>query len=123
MLPLQYIVDENISPDLLRAIRKSAGELGMSIDVVRVGDMADLPSGSADPDILIWAEREDRVLVSFDHNSLPDHLRDHLAAGRHSPGIFIIDPRRSAGEIAELLAVGAGASEEDEWRDPVEWIK
>jgi hypothetical protein len=70
---------------------------------MRVGDPADLPLGSGDPALLLWAEREQRILVKHDPDTMPRHLADHLAAGRHSSGVFMIRPHRTLPQILSFL--------------------
>ena len=91
------------------------------IDVVRVGNPFDLPLGTPDPAILIWAEREASVLVTGGKQSMPGHLRSHLHAGQHSPGIFVI---RSQSTIPQLVifASGANSSDPSEWADLITYI-
>jgi len=90
--------------------------------MVQVGDPPDLPRGSEDPDILIWAEREDRILVSSDLSTLPNFLSDHLQAGRHSPGVFLIRRGTTLKEGVESLMLAAYASEPWEWKDRCQFI-
>jgi len=91
-MSIQFLFDENLRGPLWQAVQRhnSAGDL--PLDVERVGEPPDLPLGSLDPMILEWCQREDRILVSFDHATLPGHLGNHLAQGGHSPGIFLIRP-------------------------------
>jgi len=89
--------------------------------VVRVGDPPDLPCGSLDPDILIWAEREGRILISADKSTMPGHMIDHLAAGRHSPGVIILRSRTLAAATSDLVAI-AYCSGPDEWLDMVRYF-
>jgi hypothetical protein len=63
--PLRYLLDENLRGRLWQAIGVHNQTGAYPIDVVRVGDPPDLPLGSLDPDILLWAEREGRILVSL----------------------------------------------------------
>jgi hypothetical protein len=79
-----------------------------------------LPLGTSDAELLLWTEAEDRILVSFDKRTLPDHLADHLTAGHHCPGIFMVSPSHRPVETLEFLVLAAHASEPAEWRD---WIK
>jgi len=65
------------------------------VDVTRVGDPADLPLGTQDPDLLLWAEREQRVVVTMDRQTMLGHLAAHLQSGHHSPGVFLLRPRHS----------------------------
>jgi len=53
---------------------------------------------------------------------MPKHLADHLAQGRHSPGILVIDPNQSIGQLIEELITIAGASDEDEYQDRIEYL-
>lgn len=45
------------------------------LDVLRVGDIPELPLAVDDPDILMWAEREERILVTEDRHTMANHLR------------------------------------------------
>jgi len=77
-MPLRFVLDEIQRGLLWRAVIRHNQAGVCPLDVVRVGDLPDLPLGSADPDILLWCEREDRILVSFDKATLAGHLANHL---------------------------------------------
>lgn len=94
----------------------------LTVDVVPVGEPPDLPLGSQDPDILLWAEREGRILVSHDLSTLPAFLADHLRAGHHSPGIFLIRRGASLQEVVDFLVLVAHASEPWEWANRYQFI-
>ena len=118
-MALRYVLDEHLRGLLWNAIRHHNSAGINPIDVARVGDPADLPRGTKDPSLLLWAEREDRVVVSLDRRTMPGHLSSHLAAGRHSPGIIILDPSYSLGELVFYLVLTAYACGPDELRDQV----
>ena len=82
----------------------------------------DLPLGSTDPDILLWCEREDRILVSFDKTTLAGHLNNHLQSGHHSPGIFLLRRASRLSQVVAHLALVAHASDAWEWQDRIEFI-
>jgi hypothetical protein len=65
------------------------------------------PPGSTDPDILAWAEREGRLLVSGDRKTLLAHFADHLRAGRHSPGLFLLRPLSPLPQLVDFLVAAA----------------
>lgn len=48
------------------------------------------------------------------------HLSDHLAAGNHCPGIFMVSTASTPVRVGEFLVLAAYASEPVEWLD---WIK
>jgi hypothetical protein len=120
-MPLRYLFDEHLRGTLPEAVSRRAWRLGYSVDVVQVGDAADLPLGTQDPEMLRWAEAESRVIVSLDSRTLPGHLASHLAAGRHSPGVFIA--RRPLNvALAEWLVLLAFATEPGDWADRVTFV-
>ena len=92
------------------------------MDIVRVGDPTDLPLGTEDPEILLWAEREEQQLATHDPDTMPRHLADHLAAGHHSPGIFMIRPQSTLPQVVGFLRDAAYASKPEEWRDRIQFI-
>src|SRR5713101_7637905 len=92
-MPLRYVLDEQLRGPLWQAVQShNAGGVDR-LDAVRVGDSLDLPLGTSDPALLLWAEREGRTIVSWDRSSMPGHLAAHLRAGHHCAGVFILRPR------------------------------
>ena len=71
--------------------------------------------GTLDPDILCWCERNGFVFVTNNRRTMPQHLTDHLSAGGHVLGIFIINLDMRMGPILEELILIAGAAHEDEY--------
>jgi Domain of unknown function (DUF5615) len=115
-MPLRYVLDEHLRGPLWRAIQSHNSAGVYPLDVVRVGDPIDLPLGTDDPTLLSWAEREQRILVTFDPDTMPLHLADHLAAGLHSSGVFMIRPRSALPQLVGFLRDAAYASEPAEWQ-------
>jgi hypothetical protein len=121
-MALTYLLDENERGLLWRAVQRH-NILGVDLlDVVRVGDFSDLPLRSVDPVILLWCEAHDRILVSRDKKTLASHLAAHLAAGRHSPGIFLSRQHASIHVIVDFLAEAAQSSLPVERHDRIEYI-
>jgi hypothetical protein len=114
---ISFVLDEQLRGQLWVYVEQHNLAGVHPIDVTRVGDPLDLPLGTADPDILIWAERTGRIVVSADVTTMPGHFRHHLSSGRHSPGLFLLRARASAVDIADFLAVTTYASDPDDWVD------
>jgi hypothetical protein len=74
-------------------------------------------TGLADPEILEFAAGEGRILVSHDRRTIIHHFRNHLAARKSSPGVFLVPQSAPLGPIAEVLVVVWAVSEAEEWRD------
>ena len=89
---------------------------------MRVGDLPELPLGADDTMILLWAESASQILISEVKHTLPNHLQNHLAAGHHSPGVFLVRPAISLSDLIEYLALVAHLTEPFEWQDRVTFI-
>jgi hypothetical protein len=116
-MPLAYVLDEHLRGPLWNAVQAHNGRGANLIDVIRVGDPADLPLGSTDPAILAWAERGGRIIVSCDEATMKTHLAEHVRAGNHSPGVFLVRKGSALPDVVLFLVAAAYASDPAEWRD------
>ena len=121
-MPLAFTLDEHLTGPLWSAIQRHNHSGGPFIDAVRVGDPPDLPGGSKDPDILRWCEREGRLLLTFDRNTMPRHLADHLQAGHHSPGVVILLEGYGLPDLINALELTAYAGFPDDYRDQIRYL-
>lgn len=120
---IRYILDQNVSEAVDEAVRSwNADRKGPPVDTVRVGRLPDLPFGSVDPDILRWAERHGRVVITNDLKTMPGHLADHLAAGGHSPGVFCVRRGTGPGDVAFELAMISDAGDPADYIDAITFI-
>ena len=113
-LLLDEIVDPLYRHELLRR--------EPSLVVWRVGDISAPPDSTLDPDILIWCEQNAFILMTNNRKSMPLHLQNHLAQGRHVPGILVLNPKMSVRETLEELVLICGASEEKEYQDCISFL-
>ena len=117
-MKIRYLLDENLWPQLKSAVQSLQPE----IDILRVGD-ADAPClGTLDPEILLYVETAQRLLVTANRSSMPAHLEHHWTLGKHIWGICWIRPQASLRELAEELCLIWGASTAAEWLDRLDWI-
>ena len=113
MSQIKYLLDEHVNPHYKHGLQRRRPE----IIVWCIGDPGAPDKSTLDPDILIWCEERDFILVTNNRSSMPVHLRDHLASGRHCPGIFVINMRLSMGAIIDELELIWQGSELAEYRD------
>lgn len=99
MSKVRYLLDENVN----RAVQRQLSRLAEGIEVLAIGDPEAPPKGSSDPEILEWIERHGYILVTENRRTIPMHLREHWAKGRHVPGIFFLRPFASLSAIIEDL--------------------
>ncbi len=118
-MPIQFLIDEDMPRAVYHAIIRHNQKTRDTIEALCVGQVTAPPKGTSDPDLLIWTEEEGRILVSYDKRTLPEHFAKHIAAGLHTPGIFIFKLHHSFPFIVEFLATIAHASTADEWLDRI----
>lgn len=75
--------------------------------------------GTLEPNILVWLEEEQYLLVTRNRRSMPVHLRDHPAMGRHIPGIITMRPEASLGYVIDDLILIWHLAEPDEYQDQI----
>ena len=121
-MAIRFVFDEHFRNIFLKAVRRHNAAGGRPLAATEVGEPADLPRGLPDPDVLIWAEANGHILVTFDEDTMIGHLADHLAAGRHSPGIMIVRRGFSLGAIIDYLVLATYAGVPADFADRVTFV-
>ena len=114
-MTLQYLLDENVDPSYKAQLHRRNPNIVMWV----VGEPGVPARGTLDPEILLWCEEHNFLLVTNNRTSMPVHLTDHIAEGRHVPGIFILNPKLSMGQNIEELILIAEGSFDDEYQDQI----
>lgn len=117
-MTLNYLIDENVDPVYTIQLRR----LKPDLFVMAVGDLTTPQKGTLDPEILLWCEENNFVLVTNNRKSMPVNLEDHVAHKHHIPGIFILSPKLSVGENLEQLVLIAEGSLDNEYQDRIEFL-
>jgi len=97
---VRLAVDECVDNDIVRGVLRSHPTL----DVLRVQDVG--LSGASDREVLAWAAREQRILVTHDVGTMVRTAYDRTTRGEGMPGVVAIRakaPIRAA--IEDLLLV------------------
>jgi hypothetical protein len=115
---IKYLLDEHVNPRLRKALKSSAPD----IVVWRVGNAGAPAYGTPDPELLKWCAAHDFVLVTNNRASMPVHLREHLAADRRLPGIFVLNPHMTLGETADELILIWSASQAGDYSDQLRYL-
>jgi hypothetical protein len=113
-----WLLDENVGPNLRQALHDVFPEMTVWI----VGDPGTPDYGTRDPAILQWCDENYFALVTNNRSTMPVHLQNHIAAGGHIPGIFILHPEMSMGETVDDLALIWDAAEPDEFLDQIVYL-
>jgi hypothetical protein len=105
---LRLASDADVHGDILRGLLRRLA----TIDLVRVQDA--LAEGTRDPEVLAWAARENRVLITNDRNTMVGCARGRVAAGEAVPGVIVTTNRQSIGSaIDDILLIAELMTEEE----------
>lgn len=110
---LKLVSDENFNGDILRGLYRRHPE----IDVVRVQDVG--LDGVPDPDILEWASRENRILLTHDRETMPNFAHERVKAGQPMPGLFLVSNVMPLGQAIEEILLAHDCLSEEECRNLV----
>ena len=115
---IRFLLDENLTPRYRTALLQREPQL-----VVWYVGLPSAPAkGTKDPEILTWCELNNFILVTNNRRSMPVHLQEHLADGRHIPGILVIGEQMSIGAVVEELLLIAAVMLADEFQDQIVYL-
>lgn len=112
----RLVADENFNNDVVRGLLRRQ----RSLDIVRVQDVG--LSGADDPDILAWAAREQRILLTHDAQTITEYAYQREQAGERMPGVVEVGRRVSVGDAIEDLLLFVECSLEGEWEGRIVYL-
>ena len=110
-----FLLDEHVPP----FIQAQLARMEPNLRVYAINDGNAPVRGTLDPDILIWIETHDCLLVTNNRASMPGHLADHLARGLHIPGIIQLPRHMNVGAILDDLWLIWAAAQPGEFQDQI----
>jgi predicted nuclease of predicted toxin-antitoxin system len=113
---LRLAADENFNNDIVRGLRRKRPDL----DIVRVQEAG--LSGAVDPDVLEWAARESRILLTHDASTMTRYAYERVAVGLPMPGVFQLSRGISLTLVIEDILLIAECSIEGEWEGQVRYL-
>ena len=115
-MTLRFATDENFDNRILRGLQRLKSDL----DIVRIQDTE--MSGAADPDLLEWLAKEERILLTHDVETMVGFAYERVANGQSMPGVFEIRDTVPVGVALHDLELVIETSDGDEWKDKVTYI-
>jgi predicted nuclease of predicted toxin-antitoxin system len=101
---MRLLVDENFHGDVLRGLLRVEPRL----DIVRVQDTEIYQA--ADPVVLEWAAKEDRILLTHDVKTMTKYTYDRIQAGLPMPGVIELRDNLPIGQAIEEIMIVLFAS-------------
>ncbi len=101
-MTIRFLLDEHIDHVIRRELLRREPE----IDIKAIGEANTPVRSTPDPELLVWCEKNAYILITNNRRTMPKHLKDHFSAGHQTPGILILKPSITLGQlITELLAI------------------
>lgn len=113
---MRFLADENFNGKILDGLRQAAPD----IDVVRAQDTEIYQAN--DPDLLEWAARDSRILLTHDVQTIPGFVYDRVRQGLVMPGVIVASGTVPIGQAIEELAIMIGASTADEFENKIKYV-
>lgn len=105
---IRFATDQDFNARIVTGLRRRVPE----VDVVSVRDVG--LARAPDPEVLEWAAREQRVLLSHDVNTVVGFAAERLRRGDHHAGLVKVPQTLAIGRaIEDLVLVTKAASAED----------
>jgi hypothetical protein len=106
---LRLATDEDFNNRILRGLlRRRPG-----LDILRAQDAGLI--GKGDAEVLEWAAREGRVLLTHDVTTMKKYVDERIDAGLPMPGVFEVSQQTPIVQAIEDILLLAECSLEDEW--------
>ncbi len=117
-MKIKYLIDENLSPLYKEGLLRHLPNL----TVITIGDPNAPPKSTLDPEILIWCQKNDFIIVTNNRTSMPVHLAEHLKQYDYCCGIFVLRKKFTIGEIINNLVLIAQTSDAERYRNFISYI-
>lgn len=114
LIPLA--ADEDFDNRVVRGVLREEPD----VDIVRVQDAG--LSGHDDPDVLRWAESEERVLLSHDTNTMTKYAYQRIKEGKPMPGLWVVPRDLQLGDVITDVCIVATLSNKGEYDSQVRYL-
>lgn len=102
---IRFLADADFNKKIVRGVLKQAPEIDFKV----TPELKGLP----DPQVLAYAARDGRTLVTHDRRTMPVHFGEFIQT-QNSPGIFLISQKISIRRAIDELILFWDASEAEE---------
>jgi hypothetical protein len=113
---LSLLIDQDFNQDILRGLVRRIPDLD-SVTAYEVG-----LSEAMDPELLAWAAKEGRVLVSHDRTTMPNHAAELMEEGKNIAGVIIVPRRLSLSHVIDELEIIVTCSDVHEWENIIRYL-
>lgn len=106
---LRLLIDQDLDHDILRGLIRRIPQLD-AVTAFEIGLWK-----ATDPQLLIWAAEEGRILITHDRKTMPGHAADLMGQDRDIAGLFVVPRSIPLQAVIADLELMISCSENAEW--------
>ena len=112
-----FLADEGFNYDIVQGLQAQMP----GIDLIRVQDVG--IEGTSDPDVLEWAAREGRVVLTSDKRTMKPDAEVRLRNGLPMPGLVVLHQDVPIGNSINGLLDMIQNSQEEDWENQIRFVR
>jgi predicted nuclease of predicted toxin-antitoxin system len=113
---LRLLIDENVNHDILRGLVRRIPQLDYVI-VAQAG-----LAGTKDLELLRWAARENRTMLTHDVKTMTAFAKQLLRQQEPMAGVILVPDRLGIGKVIEDLEIAIQCQSQSEMRDVIQHL-
>jgi hypothetical protein len=113
---LRLLIDQDLDHDILRGLVRRIPQLN-AVTALEIG-----MGEATDPQLLVKAAQEGRIIVTHDRKTMPTHAADLMSEGGNIAGLFVVPRSLPLHQVIEDLQLMITCSENDEWVNVIRYL-
>jgi hypothetical protein len=113
---LRLLIDQDLDHDILRGLIRRIPQLD-AVTAFEIGMM-----GATDTQLLLWAARERRAIITHDRRTMPTHAAALMGGGENIAGLFVVPRGLPLHRVLKDLELMITCSENDEWVNVIRYL-
>ena len=113
---MRLLLDHNFDQNILRGLLRLVPDLDY-VTAFEVG-----MSRTPDPELLIWAANEQRLMITHDRRTMPAHAKAVIEAGHTIAGVVIVSDDLPMALVIEQLELIVKCTMADEWQNVIRYL-
>ncbi len=111
---VRFLADEGF----FHAVTRQLHARGVDVVTAQEAGLVGVP----DLDVLEWAANDERIVITSDVSTMPDHAYGRMQSGLPMPGLFVAHQSTGIGVLVEELHTIVVCSLDREWENQVRYI-
>jgi uncharacterized protein with PIN domain len=113
---LRLLIDQDLDHSILRGLLLRVSNL----DVVTAHQVG--LSNASDPEVLAWAAKQERIIVTHDRRTMPYHATSRIARAEKVAGMVVVSKQLPISRVINDLEIIVSCSDTFEWENTIKHL-